>query len=319
MLHHVRDAPYQRFSPNEHLTVSPDFLDKTLNWIGKHNIDIITMDEVAIRLKDPHKSANQRRFVAITFDDAYRDNLQYALPVLEKHQAPFTIYVASGLVEGLADVWWENIEALIRQQDHLVLATAKGTIELNCDSPVNKQASYQQLLAYLTEELSEMQQREKVRELAWLYKIDLEAHRKREIMNWRELRQLSTHPLCTLGAHTIHHYALARLDQKDARLQMRESARVLEVETGEETRHFAYPYGYPAAAGPRDFQLAGELGFQTAVTTRPGVIYPEHGEHLTALPRISLNGKFQKNRYTKALVSGLPTLAMNRFERLNVD
>ena len=213
----------------------------------------------------------------------------------------------------------ENIEALIRQQDHMVLATATGTIELNCDSPANKQTSYQQLLAYLTEELSELQQREKVRELAWLYKIDLEAHRKREIMNWRELRLLSTHPLCTLGAHTIHHYALARLDDKDAKLQMRESARVLEAETGVETRHFAYPYGYPAAAGQRDFQLASELGFQTAVTTRPGVIYHEHGEHLTALPRISLNGKFQKNRYTKALVSGLPTLAMNRFERLNVD
>ena len=106
MLHHVRDAPYRRFLPNEHLTVSPDFLDKTLTWMGERNIDVISMDEVALRLKDPQLAPNQRRFVAITFDDAYRDNLQFALPVLEKHQAPFTVYVASGLVEGLADVWW---------------------------------------------------------------------------------------------------------------------------------------------------------------------------------------------------------------------
>ena len=35
----------------------------------------------------------RRRFVCLTFDDGYRDNLRYALPILKKYDAPFTIYI----------------------------------------------------------------------------------------------------------------------------------------------------------------------------------------------------------------------------------
>ena len=44
--------------------------------------------------------------------------------------------------------------------------------------------------------------------------------------------------------------------------------------------HFSFPVGDPTAAGPREFAIAAELGFRTAVTTRPGVLFPDHREHL---------------------------------------
>ncbi len=71
------------------------------------------------------------------------------------------------------------------------------------------------------------------------------------------------------------------------------------------------------AAGPREFALARELGFKTAVTTRPGVLFPEHRERLMALPRISLNGEFQRLRYLKVLTSGAATALWNRFQRVD--
>jgi peptidoglycan/xylan/chitin deacetylase (PgdA/CDA1 family) len=98
---------------------------------------------------------------------------------------------------------------------------------------------------------------------------------------------------------------------------MRTSASVIAAALGKRPEHFSYPVGDASAAGPRDFRIAGELGFKTAVTTRPGVLFPEHRDHLTALPRISLNGEYQRLRYVQVLLSGSATAFWNRFRRVD--
>ena len=75
---------------------------------------------------------------------------------------------------------------------------------------------------------------------------------------------------------------------------------------GEMPRHFAYPFGDASSAGEREFRLARELGFETATTTRKGLIFEHHQEYMTALPRISLNGDYQDIRLIDVLMSGVP-------------
>jgi peptidoglycan/xylan/chitin deacetylase (PgdA/CDA1 family) len=86
---------------------------------------------------------------------------------------------------------------------------------------------------------------------------------------------------------------------------------------GTRPAHFCYPVGSPDAAGPREFVLAAEAGFKTAVTTRPGMLHRDHAEHLTALPRISVNGEFQRRRYLDVLLSGAPSALLNGFRRVD--
>jgi peptidoglycan/xylan/chitin deacetylase (PgdA/CDA1 family) len=87
---------------------------------------------------------------------------------------------------------------------------------------------------------------------------------------------------------------------------------------GAPVRHLAYPVGDPTSAGPREFTMARDLGFRSAVTTRPGMLFPEHAQHLTALPRISVNGFFQNADAFDVLLSGVPFWLWNRGRRLNV-
>ena len=65
-------------------------------------------------------------------------------------------------------------------------------------------------------------------------------------------------------------------------------------------------------------KIAKKLGFVTAVTTRPGHLFPDHAGHLHALPRISINGLHQTEAALASLLSGVPFLAWNRGRRLDV-
>jgi peptidoglycan/xylan/chitin deacetylase (PgdA/CDA1 family) len=69
---------------------------------------------------------------------------------------------------------------------------------------------------------------------------------------------------------------------------------MLEAEIGQKPKHMAYPYGYAGAVGAREVALAREAGYASAVTTRHGVLRAEHAAHLHALPRISVNGRYQR-------------------------
>ena len=137
-------------------------------------------------------------------------------------------------------------------------------------------------------------------------------------MDWQELGELAADPLCTIGAHTVNHKMLMKMaDDAAVRAEMDMSRAVLEAALGQRPQHLAYPVGDPTSAGPREFRIAAELGFKTAVTTRPGVLFKAHRDHLTALPRISVNGEFQQQRYLKVLMSGAATAMWNGFRRVN--
>ena len=93
---------------------------------------------------------------------------------------------------------------------------------------------------------------------------------------------------------------------------------MLEARLGVAVDSFAYPVGDPTSAGEREFALAREAGYANAVTTRPGMLFPEHAAHLFALPRVSLNGLWQDLGYLDVLLTGAPFRVWNRGRRLNV-
>lgn len=315
MLHRVTDRQRSEFDPNGFLEVTPDFLTDAVTYLREQDYDIVSMDEACRRLREP----SDRRFVAITFDDGYRDNYEVAYPLLKRLSVPFTVYVASGFIDWTLDLWWIALERMIAHRAELAVQLRGREKRFDCAKPAQKLASFHTLQHWLTTIADEDEQRATIQNMAKDCDFDLKALNSELAMTWNEVRRLTDDPLVTVGAHTVGHYAVARLDADRARKEIVEGTDRIEKMTGKRPEHFAYPYGNPSAAGPRDFKIAADLGFKTAVTTRPGLLFAEHGEHMTALPRVSLNGEFQNTRYLDLLMTGGAFALHNRFRRLNVD
>jgi peptidoglycan/xylan/chitin deacetylase (PgdA/CDA1 family) len=131
------------------------------------------------------------------------------------------------------------------------------------------------------------------------------------------LKAFAAEPLVTIGAHTITHCNLARQTGETASREMAVGRARIEATLQRPVIHLAYPYGDKIAAGPREFALARTAGFKTAVTTRPGMLFPESADHLTALQRVSLNGNYQDTRILPVLTSGAATAVWNGFRRID--
>ena len=314
-MHHVRPPRADAFQPNQLLEIRPLFFESLLRELGRAQVDVISLDEMHRRLVS---GDFKRRFVCLTFDDGYKDLKVWAYPLLKKYQMPFALYIATSFPDRLGELWWVGLEAVIAQNSRVGLVIGDKQQYFDCSSVSEKREVYDELYRYLRGMKSEDEVRNTVRELCARYGVDLVSFSRDLCMGWDEIAELAADPLCTIGAHTVNHFMLRKVaDDATVRAEMEMSRAVLEAALGKRPEHLAYPVGDATSAGPREFRIAAELGFKTAVTTRPGVLFKAHRDHLMALPRISVNGEFQHRRYLKVLMSGAATAMWNGFRQVN--
>ena len=307
MFHHVRPEREDAFRPNALLEITPEHLDRTLSLVRRLGYEIVPLDDVPGRL-----ARGEGRFVALTFDDGYRDNRDHALPVLRRHGAPWTMFVTSDYASGQGSLWWLELEAVVRASEGLRLAGRDWPAR----TPDEKRRAFAAIYAYLR---AGPEARLRSTIAAWCDAAGFDRGRLvRDLcLGWEELSALGREPGLTFGAHTLSHPMLAKHAAADAEREIVEGRAALAQRLGREVRHLAYPVGDPGSAGPREFEIARREGFSTAVTTRPGHLFSEHAHHLTALPRVSVNGLHQSEAAMRALMSGVPFLAWNRGRRVS--
>ena len=315
MLHHVRPRRDAEFQPNRHLEVAPEFLRAMLAHLRASDIDVITISEVHQRLLEHNFS---RRFACFTLDDGYRDNRDFALPVMREFAAPCTVYVASDFAQGTGRLWWIALETVIARASFIEVPIDGAATRLDTSTPAAKRVAFDRLHDWLRGLPREHDMRREIGALCARHGVDETAICRELCMSWDELKPFADDPLITIGAHTITHCNLARQTEEIAAHEMALSRARIESVLQRPVVHLAYPYGDKIAAGPREFALAQAAGYQTAVTTRPGMIFRESAEHLTALPRVSLNGNYQDTRILPVLTSGAATAMWNGFQRGDV-
>jgi peptidoglycan/xylan/chitin deacetylase (PgdA/CDA1 family) len=296
VLHRAAPAGSTVLDPD--LTVTADLLDEALRIASDEGYTAIGLDEVADWLRGAHNG----RFAAFTFDDGYRDNLTVALPVLRARRVPLCVYVTPGLIDRTAACWWGVLAHLVETRTSVDLHVLGLSETMPTASWPEKRSVFARIEAWVHVDLES--RAEAVRQ--WCRESGIEERTVLDsaMLTWDELRAMASDPLVTIGAHGMTHRRLARLDDESARRELAEGRARIEAELGRPVRHLAYPYGGPAACGPREFRLAAEAGYLTAVTTRNANLFGAHAGCLTALPRRRLTEGPPDVRTTRRALTG---------------
>lgn len=280
VLHRVRPRdPALMFEANHRNSIPPALLIALLDALEADGVAVIGLDAALARLATPGAG----RFVCLTFDDGYRDNHDTLLPILEARQVPATIYVAPGLIDGTARLWWYALDEVIAREPWLRLPLPEET-DIDCAGRADKERAFALAAGYMLRASPDGAAR-LTDALMRRHGVNPAALAARHMMTWDMVRRLAASRFIEIGAHTVTHPPLAILDRAAAAAEMEGSRERLERETGRAVRHIAYPYGTPGTTGAREFRIAQELGFSTAVTTLPGNLFARHATDRLAWPR----------------------------------
>lgn len=287
---------------NGDLYVTAGFLAAWLDSLKRAGVEVVPIDEALMRIEDRRRRDGEHRgFVVITFDDGYADNVDCALPVLERYDAPFAIYVATALLEDGGDLWWLALERLVERSDTLDMPPMARRFDTS--SLRRKAAALDEISRWVWVDIE--QRVPLLREVLGCEGIAGNGAGLSE----EQLRGLANHPLATIGGHTSGHRCLTSLDDSEAWRELMDNKRALEAICGRPVEHFAYPYG---AGGEREAALVGKAGYKTAVTNSPGCLFPQHRHRLLRLPRHPCMGSRMRLSFMHAQRHGVRRFVASR-------
>lgn len=259
--------------------VTPETFDRHLEWL-ESSFRVLPLHEIASRLAEhlplPHGAC------AITFDDGWRDNYQFALPALEKRGLPATIFVVTDRV-GTDGAFWPD-EVCRRMKGLSDSEQRELALAIGVSARGDRIAASLEHLKGMTE-----QAREPVIDRLRSATRDPCAG-ERELVDWNELDRLARAGI-EIEAHGATHAILTGVSPKEAERELRSARdRLRERDLGHRGL-LAYPSG---AHDERVRRLACGAGYRAAFTTEPGLANP--ADDPFALPRLGLHDDVSRTR-----------------------
>ncbi|EPR37191.1 polysaccharide deacetylase [Desulfovibrio sp. X2] len=228
---------------NQLLCVSPANFDAQLAVLARTRRPVPLME-----LLDEARSGRLvPGSVAVTFDDGYADNYLNALPLLEKHSIPATVFVTTGRVGTAEGFWGDILEDIFltgrplpprleipQWERSWPLTTAEERLR------AHDEIRYELKIRLPHDGFPEM--------VSWLQKtLGMPGGHvsPNPVLDQDELCRLAASPLITIGSHGISHCRLSLLDDAAQAREVAESIEWLEARLHRPVECFAYPYGTP--------------------------------------------------------------------------
>ena len=222
--------------PQQGVTVS--HFRQFVQHLLEHSYQFVSPDQIRNGLLP------DRKYVMITFDDGYFNNLR-ALPVMREYQVPAVFFITAGHVAEGRAFWWD---VLYRERR-------------KTGAPANRITAEVESLKSLTNDAIERRLAEQFGASALRPSSDLDRP-----LTPNELRDFARDPLVSIGNHTRYHAILTNYAEDAAREEITSAQEILRQITGATPLSVCYPNG---SYSPTVVRLAKEAGLQLGITCDP--------------------------------------------------
>jgi peptidoglycan/xylan/chitin deacetylase (PgdA/CDA1 family) len=288
---HALVLMYHRVSATEpdpwKLCVTPGNFRQHIEALSRF-ADVIPLQQLRTHLRSRRA---HRPAVAITFDDGYVDNLTEALPILQRFDAPATVFIATGWIGRSEPFWWDQLLRLIlgcpQLPSRLDLRIGAREFRWQRSAAASNGSSREALHAALWSRLKLADEGDRNKALARLCEqlpLVPQAGDTARAMNHDELLRLANASLIEIGAHTERHCSLPSLSAQQQKDEILGSKRRCEDLLGRTPVSFAYPYG---AFDRNSRALVAAAGFAQACCTVRDLVW-RSGDPLL-IPRFAVS------------------------------
>lgn len=278
------------------MVVTPETLDKNLSWVAK-DFNFISLNEWLTLCNKGTPPAGKH--CAVTFDDGWIDNMEYALPVLQKHNVPATIYGVASMLDNKANYWPGRVTTLIFHASqngtdiplinlpefHWLKHASKSTDRIDWHNLSTQDYSnlIESLKIYKDMEINDYVDSTR-RALNLNYTDD------RQVLSTDEIKSMLATGLIEIGSHTINHIRFdTDTDESILNDEIINSRRLLSGTLHTDIDTFCYPNGYH----PENSVAIARKSYQGACTLEKGWNYPD--SDFAKLKRISLHEHVANN------------------------
>ncbi len=283
---------HQKSAYIEHLHITKIQFIKLIHFWKDLGVQFISMEDL-LQIRKQNKKY-RKPWVHLTFDDGYRNNLTTLLPVMEKYNIPFTVFVTTGLIEKQGYMPTFYIRTAIMHSKKEWECTKTGlrlTRLLDSESRqklADKLSFYYKYLPHkegvgYIEEIKNLLCEKEWNHYKSVYSND-------QLMCVDELKSLNDSSLVTLGTHSHSHMIFHnRQTQSDVQRELEEPRLWLEDQLGIKADVMAYPNGTKCDYSTDVTINAQKVGYQLAFTTNENLVNRKEEDLL--LPRYFLHPK----------------------------
>lgn len=253
-----------------------------------HCIEFITRNYETVLIEDlalTDRVNFNNRFATIMFDDGYKDNIEYAAPILKKHNCKASFYVVTDCIDKNVPTWTHLLEHLFQFTSKKELVMDFGflppALQVTTLTDKSERLSYVKKLKPLLKTLPHEQRNAAIDRV-------LQSFNDTEIpalmMNWNDLQQLRNEGHY-IGSHSVSHVMLGTMsDETEIAFELKQSGNRIKAMLG----YFPVTISYPVGSfNETTKRLAKETGYKIGLAVKQDVYNPSTAD-VFEIPRIEL-------------------------------